>query len=181
MQPTNLVADTICRTVELGLTVIGAAIGESLTHIECRPVTEDPTCPSCRVQGQLRDHVERILTDVPVVGHPTRLRVRIPQFACGNPSCEHSIFRQSIDEVAAPKATTTRRATRWILQRMDLDKMSVSAVAKALGLGWDTVNGLAMTPSSTQTPSISTGSESSAWTSTNGNTFADKAIPALSP
>lgn len=144
MHPTNLVADTICRTVELGLTITGAAIGESITVIDCRPVAEDPTCPSCGQSGRLRDHVERILTDVPVVGHPTRLRVRAPRFTCENTACEHTIFRQRLDQVAAPKASTTRRATRWILQRLALDKMSVSAIARALGLGWDTINALAM-------------------------------------
>lgn len=144
MQPTDLVADTICRTVELGVTITGAAISETSTHIECRPVTEDPTCPSCSAPGRLRDHVDRVLTDLPVVGHPTRLHIRLPRFTCEDPGCEVTIFRQRIDTVAAPKAATTRRCTRWILQRLAIDKMSVSAVAKALGLGWDTVNTLAV-------------------------------------
>ncbi|WP_217487184.1 MULTISPECIES: transposase family protein [unclassified Rhodococcus (in: high G+C Gram-positive bacteria)] len=51
-----------------------------------------------------------------------------------------TIFRQSLDRVAAPKASTTRRCARWILQRLAIGKMPVSAVARALGLGWDTVN-----------------------------------------
>ena len=34
--------------------------------------------------------------------------------------------------------------TRWILQRMAIDKMSVKACARALGLGRDTVNTLAL-------------------------------------
>ena len=59
METTNLVADTICRTVELGLTITGAAINETVTHIDCRPVEYDPTCPSCGQPGRLRDHVER--------------------------------------------------------------------------------------------------------------------------
>ncbi|MGB1226133.1 MAG: helix-turn-helix domain-containing protein, partial [Mycobacterium sp.] len=54
-----------------------------------------------------------------------------------------TIFRQRISAVAAPKAVTTRRCARWILQRLAIDKMSVSAVAKALGLGWNTVNAVA--------------------------------------
>lgn len=54
------------------------------------------------------------------------------------------MFRQRIDRVAAPKAATTRRTTRWILHCLAVDKMSVSAVAKALGLGWDVVNSLSV-------------------------------------
>ena len=141
---TGLVADTICRTVELGVTITGAAIAENLTHIDCRPVDTDPTCPSCGRTGRLRDHVDRVLTDLPVVGHPTRLRVRLPRFTCLGDGCEVTIFRQRIDRVAAPKASTTRRCARWILQRLAVDKMSVSAVARALGLGWNTVNALAV-------------------------------------
>ena len=141
---TGLVADTICRTVELGVTITGAAIAEDLTWIECRPVEHDSACPSCGQPGRLRDHVERVLTDLPVVGHPTRLRVRLPRFTCTDDGCEVTIFRQRIGRVAAPKATTTRRCSHWILQRLAIDKMSVAAVARALSLGWNTVNALAV-------------------------------------
>src|SRR5699024_9340724 len=41
-------------------------------------------------------------------------------------------------------AKTTRRCTRWILQRLAIDRTSVAAVAKALALGWDLVNDLAI-------------------------------------
>ncbi|MCD2158355.1 transposase family protein, partial [Rhodococcus cerastii] len=141
---TNLIADTICRTVELGLTITGAAISEQFTHIGCRPVEHDPNCPECGQPGRLRDHIDRVLTDLPVVGHPTRLNIRIPRFTCEDPGCRQAIFRQRLDKVAAPKAATTRRCARWILQRLAIDKMSVSAVAKALGLSWGTVNALAL-------------------------------------
>lgn len=139
-EPTCLVADTICRTVELGVTITGAAIADELTWIDCRPVEHDPTCGKCGRDGVLRDHVERIVTDLPVVGHPTRLRIRLPRFTCDNHDCTVTIFRQRIEHVAAPKASTTRRCARWILQRLAIDKMSVSAIAKALGVSWDTVN-----------------------------------------
>ncbi|BBY99570.1 hypothetical protein MFAL_30370 [Mycolicibacterium fallax] len=139
-EPTCLVADTICRTVELGVAITGAAIAKELTWIDCRPVEHDPTCPKCGQPGGLRDHVERVLTDLPVVGHPTRLRVRVPRFTCGNDGCAVTIFRQRTDRVAAPKASTTRRCARWIVQRLAIDKMSVAAIAKALGLSWNTVN-----------------------------------------
>jgi len=35
--------------------------------------------------------------------------------------------------------------TRWILQRLAIDRMSVSATAKALGIGWELVNTVAVT------------------------------------
>ena len=143
-QTTDLVADTICRTVELGVTITGAAIDETFTHINCRPVHYDSTCPACGQPGRLRDHVIRTLTDLPIVGHPTRLHLRLPRFTCSDPGCEVTVFRQRIDRVAAPKAATTRRTARWILHCLAVKKMSVSVVAKALGLSWDVVNALAI-------------------------------------
>ena len=40
----SLLADTICRTVELGVTITDAAVADELTHLFCSPVTLDPIC-----------------------------------------------------------------------------------------------------------------------------------------
>nr|WP_118790727.1 hypothetical protein [Corynebacterium sp. HMSC062E11] len=46
MKPTgNLVADTICRTAEIGLAITGAADAGPLTIIEARPVAVVGVCP----------------------------------------------------------------------------------------------------------------------------------------
>jgi len=42
-------------------------------------------------------------------------------------------------------AKLTHRVTRWILQRLALDRMSVKANAKALGVGWELANPVAVT------------------------------------
>ena len=139
-----LLADTICRTVELGVSITDAAAEAELTHLFCAPATVDPACAECGVAGRLRDHVERRVTDLPIVGHPTRLHARVPRFICENTACEVWIFQQRTPMLAEPRAKTTRRCTRWILQRLALDRTSVAAVAKALGLGWDLVNDLAI-------------------------------------
>ena len=140
----SLLADTICRTVELGVTITDAAVADELTHLFCAPVTLDPICAECGMAGRLRDHVQRKVTDLPIVGHPTRLHVRVPRFTCDNIECETRIFQQRMPALAEPRAKTTRRCSRWILQRLAIDRTSVSAVAKALGLGWDLVNDLAV-------------------------------------
>lgn len=129
--------------MELGLTITGAAIGEHHTWTNCRPVQENATCPSCGEQSRLRDHRVRELVDLPVVGHPTRLRARIPRFTCSHIACTTKIFQQQLD-CAPPKRTLTNRCTRWILQRLATDRMSIAAVAKSLGIGWDTVNQVAL-------------------------------------
>ena len=139
-----LLADTICRTVELGVSIADAAVEAELTHLFCAPATVDPARAECGVAGRLRVHVERRVTDLPIVGHPTRPHVRVPRFICENTACEVRIFQQRTPMLAEPRAKTTRRCTRWILQRLALDRTSVAAVAKALGLGWDLVNDLAI-------------------------------------
>lgn len=45
---------------------------------------------------------------------------------------------------AAPGKKVTYRVTRWILQRLAIDRMSISATAKALGIGWDLTCQLAL-------------------------------------
>ncbi|UQE75729.1 ISL3 family transposase [Gordonia sp. PP30] len=139
------VADTICRTVELGVTITGAAVdARGRTHLWCRVLQADRHCPGCQIAGDLRDHADRVLTDVPISGHPVVLHVAVPRFVCRTSDCPRTIFRGGIDHVAAPRAVVTARTTRWILQRIAIDKMSVKAVATALGLAWKTVNAIAV-------------------------------------
>ena len=144
MQTTgNLVADTICRTAEIGLTITGAADAGTITIIDATPVSASNTCPDCAQSGKLRDHVLRRLVDLPVVGFPTRLHVRVPRFTCTNAFCGRKIFQATLS-CADDGAKLTHRVTRWILQRLAIDRMSVSATAKALGIGWDLVNQVAL-------------------------------------
>ena len=57
MQPSgNLVADTICRTAEIGLTITGAADAGTFTIIDAAPVAVEGHCPDCTQPGKLRDH-----------------------------------------------------------------------------------------------------------------------------
>ena len=52
MKPTgNLVADTICRTAEIGLAITGAADAGPLTIIEATPVAVIGVCPDCGQPG----------------------------------------------------------------------------------------------------------------------------------
>ena len=52
MKPTgDLVADTICRTAEIGLAITGAADAGPLTIIEAKPVAVTGVCPDCGQPG----------------------------------------------------------------------------------------------------------------------------------
>lgn len=175
MQPSgNLVADTICRTADIGLTITGAADAGTFTIIDAAPVAVEGHCPDCTQPGKLRDHTVRRLVDLPVVGFPTRLHVRVPRLTCTNQQCRRKIFQASLN-CANDGAKLTHRVTGWILQRLAIDRMSVAATAKALGVGWGgnwSIRSL-WTPadsSSTTTPPIWTGCASSGWMSTCGST-----------
>lgn len=144
MKPTgNLVADTICRTAEIGFAITGAADAGSLTTIEATPVAVIGVCSDCDQSVKLRDYTTHRLVDLPVVGFPTKLHVTVPRFLCTAASCKRKIVQASL-ACADDGSMLTYRVTRWILLRLAIDRMSVSATAKALGVGWDLVNQVAL-------------------------------------
>ena len=143
--PVAVVADTIVRTVELGVTITDAAVDGDVTVVFCNLLDDGRRhCPGCGSEGLYRDTVVRKVTDVPVVGHPLRLRVRVPRYRCTTTGCDREVFAHNTDRLARRGWSTTRRCARYILRRLMIDRMTVSAVARELGLSWDTVNTIAM-------------------------------------
>ena len=143
--PAQIVADTIVRTVELGVRIIDAALDGATTVLWCDLITDQPgACPGCGLVGVYRDSVERRVSDVPVVGHPLQLRVRVPRYRCVHDGCEREIFVHDSSRLARPGASTTRRCADYVLRRLAIDKATVAAVARELGRSWDTVNSVAV-------------------------------------
>lgn len=101
-------------------------------------------CPGCGSAGVYRDSVVRKVTDVPVVGHPLRRRLRVPRYRCMATGCDREVFAHNTSRLAHPGWSTTRRCARYILRRLMIDRMTVAAVARELGLSWDTVNTIAL-------------------------------------
>jgi transposase len=60
--------------------------------------------------GTYRDTVIRRITDVPVVGRPLRLRVRMSRYRCTTTSCGREVFAHSTDRLARRGATFLRGA-----------------------------------------------------------------------
>ena len=143
--PAAVVADTIVRTVELGVTITDAAVDGDATVVFCNLLDDGRRhCPGCGSEGIYRDTVIRSITDVPVVGHPLRLRVRVPRYRCVATDCSREVFAHNTDRLARRGWSTTRRCARYILRRLMIDRATVAAVARELGLSWDTVNTIAM-------------------------------------
>ncbi len=142
--PPSVVADTIMRTIELGVTISDAAVDEKVTTIFCAPVTRDPRCPDCGRDGRYRDTITRPLTDLPVAGYPLVLRVAVPRYRCLTPECGRVVFNPDLGKLASPRSATTRRCTRYVLRRLMIDRTTISAIAAELGVSWHTVNTIAM-------------------------------------
>ena len=49
--------------------------------------------PTCGNTGKVRDHVHRRLIDLPIVGFPTRLHVRLPRYRCITPDCDVKYYQ----------------------------------------------------------------------------------------
>ena len=143
--PAAVVADTIVRTVELGVTITDAAVDGDVTVVFCTLLDDGQRdCPGCGTEGVYRDTVIRTVTDVPVIGHPLRLRVRVPRYRCVSTACDREVFAHNTDRLARRGWSTTRRCARYICRRLMIDRATVAAVARELGLSWDTVNTIAM-------------------------------------
>src|SRR5246500_708381 len=140
-----VVADTIVRSVDLGVTITDAAVDGEATVVFCNLLADGQRhCPGCGVEGVYRDTVIRRVTDVPVVGHPLRLQVRVPRYRCISTACDREVFAHNTDRLVRRGATTTRRCARYICRRLMIDRATVAAVARELGLSWDTVNTIAL-------------------------------------
>jgi len=141
--PLSVVADTIMRTIELGVTITDATIDEASTTTFCAPVARDPRCPDCGRDGRYRDTITRPLTDLPVAGDPLVLKVAVPRYRCVAIDCGRTVFNQDLGELAAPRASTTRRRARYVLRRLMIDRTTISAIAAELGVSWHMVSTIA--------------------------------------
>ena len=147
--PAQIVADTIIRTVELGVRITDAAVAGETTVLWCELLVDGPgRCPGCGITGTYRDTTERRVSDVPVVGHPLELRVRVPRYRCVHDGCVREVFAHDTSRLARPGASTTRRCAAFILRpwpsTRPVDKATVTAIARELGRSWDTVNSIAV-------------------------------------
>ncbi|MFI2220652.1 hypothetical protein ACH47B_28790 [Rhodococcus sp. NPDC019627] len=73
--PAPIVADTIMRTIELGVTITDAAVEDEVTVVFCDLLVDGPgRCLRCGNLGRYPDTIVRTVTDLPVAVHPLQLR-----------------------------------------------------------------------------------------------------------
>lgn len=128
-----------CRLDELGLEVVGQHLEPDRAVLACRvePSAFDRWCRGCGAEGVARDSVTRRLAHEPFGLRPTTLRLTITRFRCAD--CGR-VWRQDTSAAAEPRAKLSRRALRWALEAIVCQHLSVSRVAEALAVCWDTAN-----------------------------------------
>ena len=87
---------------ELGLHITGAFDAGAHTVIEADAIDAINECSQCMQPRLFRDHRVRNLTNLPIVGFPTRLAVQLPHYRCIDPPATLSISLQVL--VALPMA-----------------------------------------------------------------------------
>ncbi|WP_267618374.1 hypothetical protein [Gordonia bronchialis] len=66
MTQRGAIADTMRRTIELGVTIPDAAENAETAPTVCQVLDAKDTCPECGRPGRLREHVLRKLADLPI-------------------------------------------------------------------------------------------------------------------
>ncbi|WP_404443594.1 ISL3 family transposase [Microbacterium marinum] len=128
---------TFCRLDDLGLTVVGQRLDPGRAVLECRMTDPDRWCRVCGAEGIPRGTSARRLAHEPFGHRPTLLLLRIRRFTCSG--CGR-FWQEDTTTVAEPKAALSRGGTRWALEALVIDHLTVSRVAAGLGVAWHTAN-----------------------------------------
>ncbi len=128
---------TFCRLDNLGLVATGQHLTPAKAVLACRPVEPDDWCHRCGCHGAPRDSVVRELSHVPFGWRPTTLQVRLRRYLCTG--CGH-VWRQGLTSAAQPRSCLSRGALRWALEALVVNHLSMTRIAAALGVAWNTAN-----------------------------------------
>ena len=100
-------------------------------------------CPDCGVVAVGHGRRVQVLHDAPSFGRPVRVRWFKRIWRCGEQSCPRRTWTEQ-HPFAAPRAKLTTRAIDWAVDALRHDDTTVSALARRLGVAWDTCwNGIA--------------------------------------
>ena len=122
---------------DLGLHVVAQRLDPDKAVLACRVVADDRWCRRCGCEGRVRDSAVRELAHAPLGWRPTVLHVRLRRYRCTG--CGH-VWRQDLSCAAAPRCKLTRTALAWALEGLVVAHLSMTRIADALGVAWDTAN-----------------------------------------
>jgi transposase len=82
---------------------------EEITLI-LRTISPTALCPSCgAASSHIQSRYTRTLRDLPSVGRPIRLIMRVRRFFCKNRTCAQKIFVERLSDLCYPHAQRTKR------------------------------------------------------------------------
>ncbi len=113
-------------TGEDGLLVLDVESDQTLTG-----------CPQCGVVAVGHGRRVQVLHDAPCFGRPVRVRWFKRIWRCPEPACGRRTWTEGHD-FAATRAKLTARAIDWAVDALRHDDTTVSAIARHLGVAWDT-------------------------------------------
>src|SRR5690606_15466212 len=130
---------TFTRLDGLGLVVTGQRLQQERAVLACRVVAadEDGWCRRCGAEGRARGSVVRRLAHEPFGWRPTVLQITVRRYRCTG--CGH-VWRQDTTLAAQPRAKLSRRALAWALEALVVGHLSMSVIAQALAVAWNTAN-----------------------------------------
>ena len=94
-------------------------------------------CPDCAVVAVGHARRVQVLHDAPCFGRPVRVRWRKRVWRCPEPGSPRGTWTEA-HPFAAPRAKLTSRAVSWAVDALRHDDTTVSAIARHLGVAWDT-------------------------------------------
>jgi transposase len=126
-------------------------------------------CPDCGVVAIGHGRRVQLLHDAPCFARPVRVRWRKRIWRCHEPACARRTWTE-VQPYATPRAKLTARATSWAVDALRHDDTTVSAIARHLGVAWDTCWSAIKADAQTRIaePDRLKGIAPSAWTCTSG-------------
>jgi transposase len=121
-----------------GLEVVSAELVAGEWQLAVQTTATVVGCAGCGVRAT--PHGRRVVRvrDLPIGGRPAVLWWRKRIWRCGEPACGVRTWTERVTGIA-PRAVLTQRARAEACRRVGKDAHAVAAVARDLGVGWQTV------------------------------------------
>jgi transposase len=94
-------------------------------------------CSDCGVVAVGHGRRDQVLHDAPCFARAVRVRWFKRIWRCREPACPRATWTED-HSFAAPRAKLTARAVAWAVDALRHDDTTVSAIARHLGVAWDT-------------------------------------------
>jgi transposase len=123
-----------------GFRVLAACEAGGELELLVETTAEVVSCPRCGRPAAAHDRREHLLRDVAYGDRPVFVVWCKRIWRCRNVDCPQATWSERSD-LAAPKASLSNRCRAWTARQVGQEARTVAAVARTLGVGWDTAMG----------------------------------------